>query len=617
MIGSSPDIYVTGGPGDGPTVVDEPPPKPVKPPGSGGNVFLKCAGGGSFYVSRAALLRSHRLKQLLVEAEARQVISGGEKGKMLEIEVGDVRQEQLVKLMEHLERSAKAEDPARNEADTALVEGLELEELLRMTGAAHRLGVQAILALGAERIARELRAACASPPGERASIAMDVYTRPDPSDALSDADAYAARTEFIFTQSDAPAAFAAPPNEFTSSVSSPLRPVTYGRYTGGCASVPSMHDEAMGAAEAAGAQGVMGTGGAGDAGVPKGLASAGADALVKLIGGEAPLLAVLTRLDAPCLSTLKGFGTRWRRRARTALCSGEWAEGARSGESLDLGDTRDWLPEQRVTVARFLSDGRFSQLKEMRADGFAAELTPLAERASVDAFALVQALTVNPSADKLADADALAAQSEFCSLIALWLLATSQALEAADLSALCYSGLLPLRDALAPAVELATRRRLTSLTVDKCALPVRDLVGAPPPPQHARSSAPSRPAPANTVELKWQRLGALDATLIAALLRANRTITRLDLSWNAGFSMAGSSGSRDLADAVGMSRTLTDINLSETSLGAGCADALGRAVRSNASLTRLNLKSSGLEREGRDELERVNAARASPLELLL
>ena len=141
----SPDIYVSGS-GDVPIDVEPPKPPAPKPAANGGNIFLKCAGGKSFYVSRGAIIRSHRLKQLLVEAEAQKVIKG-EKG-MLEVEVHDVRQEELVKLMEHCERAAKADgDASREKADRSLVDGLEIEDLLRVTGAAHRLGIQPILAL--------------------------------------------------------------------------------------------------------------------------------------------------------------------------------------------------------------------------------------------------------------------------------------------------------------------------------------------------------------------------------------------------------------------------------------------------------------------------------------
>jgi hypothetical protein len=377
------------------------------------------------------------------------------------------------------------------------------------------------------------------------------------------------------------------------------------------------------ASEAVGAQGAPGTGSAGDFGAARGIAAAGADKLVTLIGGEAPLLACLVKLGAPSLRCLKGLGGRWRHRARTALCSATWAEGARACDVLDLGATRHWLPADRCAAARFLSDGGCSRVRELRADGFVAHLPPLLDLERISSLDLVASLTTNPCSDAqliggpmrpAADAsDLLAAQSEFCALIALWVLGSSPCVREAQLSALSYSGLLPLRHALSPVVEKASRRLLTTLTVSHAALPVRDLVGTPPPPPPRGGAAPARAAPAAHVDLKWQRIGSLDATLIAALLRANRSLTSLDMAWNSELTSAGSDGARELAEALADSRVLTELDLSETSLGDRCASAMCRAVESNPSLTRLRLRSCGLSGAAREAIEQAHARRADRL----
>ena len=185
-----------------------------------------------------------------------------------------------------------------------------------------------------------------------------------------------------------------------------------------------------------GVHGTAGTGNAGDAGVSQGGQHAeSADQLVRLLGGEAPLLSVLQKLDVPSLRNLKANGKRWRNRCRTALCSAAWAEIARGGHSLDLGITRHWLPEERCSACKFLSDGQCSRLSELKADGFVAQLQPLLSREHLDSHALLQSLTVNPTSEAsdaagrgIPDADALAAQSEFCALLAMWVLGSSAVL---------------------------------------------------------------------------------------------------------------------------------------------------------------------------------------------
>ena len=59
------------------------------------------------------------------------------------------------------------------------------------------------------------------------------------------------------------------------------------------------------------------------------------------------------------------------------------------------------------------------------------------------------------------------------------------------------------------------------------------------------------------IDLKWKRLGALDATLIAQLLKCNRSCTKLDLAWNSELCSAGSTGAIDLAEALAANAPMT------------------------------------------------------------
>lgn len=223
----------------------------------------------------------------------------------------------------------------------------------------------------------------------------------------------------------------------------------------------------------------------------------------------------------------------------------------------------------------------------------------------------------------------------------MWLLGSSAVLEEADLATLGYSGLLPLQPALPAAVERCARASLRWLTLSKCVLPVRTLVGLPASPGSARAggaigsgalslgatgsllassgftsavtSAGGGATSVEALELKWQRVCALDATLIARLLEHNRQLTRIDLSWNSDLS----SGAAALATALGASRTLRDIDLSETSLGDLAADDFCRAMAENRSLTRLSLRGCGIGADARAALERAAARRLQPFELVL
>ena len=590
------------------------------------NVFLKPATGNGLYVSRSAVLCCHHLESLLIPAEAAAPVGSKEP---IELAIPDLPRSAFLKVMEHCERPHADES-----ADQAMVESLELEILLQLVGVSHKLGALSLLNLSSTRVAGLLSEAACAAPGERAGRPMDAYLRRDPNDALGDDEAISTADEFIFMLPDAEDA----PSTCSSPAAAPPTLSNLGRNTGGRmpSTVPFNAHMVRSGGSAAGKHGNAGTGGAGEE--LKGGLDTGADRLVQLLGGEAPLLAVLVKLGLQPLRTLKTFGRCWRYRARSALCSGAWAEAARSLEALDLGRTRHWRVNERTAAARFLSNGGCARLEVLKADGFKASLQSLKACERFSAATLLQAVMISPAGPSeqqapahdgasissfrcsLPDADSLCAQSEFLSLLALWTLGSSTTVREADVSALTYTGMLPLVDALGPAVELATRRTLEKVFISSSlsALPVRDLVGLPPPPPPV--SAPLGSAPlrdritATTVDLKWKGLGALDASLIASLLRANRSITYLNLSWNSGLKATGSRGAEDLLAAIAQSRTLQDVDLSGTGLGEGLEADLRKLVAASPALTRLSLRSCGLGAATRDVLARaVNERRAGSL----
>ena len=182
---------------------------------------------------------------------------------------------------------------------------------------------------------------------------------------------------------------------------------------------------------------------------------------------------------------------------------------------------------------------------------------------------------------------------------------SSTVLRDADLGALTYSGLQPLRAALPPAVEFAaTRHCLQTITLAKCALDVPALLGM-------RRGASG--ALVDAIEYKWQQLGALDAMVIGALIRSNRSLTRLDVSWNTDLS----AGAAALASGVAACKGLRDVDLSETSIGDAALNDLCRAITDNRALTRLNLRCCGMGFEAREQIRSVAAKRAGQFELIL
>lgn len=557
------------------------------------NVFVRAPDSASpYFLSRGAALRSYFLRQAITRYAV-------DPDAVVDITVPDVTAKALEVTLDSAERRFKADEDvialtARakvDAADRATVDELDGEALATVVGAAHQLGVQPLLGLASAKLAERMSS------GEAAWWTDDLLS---PARDLSDADTKAAGREYIFTAPAAPAAADVPRLAAATEQSDDLL---------------RTRAAAAAAAEAAAA----GNGSSGhhhtlsiplSAAAPEAAATAECK-LLRWLGSESALASCLARLDGPSLARLKALGSVWRERARAALSSTTWREWQRSASRLELGSTLGWTDAQRCEAARFVSTGGLRSLRTLCADGFELELAAPLLAEQMDAQGLMAALTVNPcSASRVAEADALCSQNRFLCLAALHVLGHSEALVEADLRALNYSGLQPLAAALPAAVELGGRRALRSLTLSACALPVREMIGLPAAPGDGAGclSPPAASAAASScLALKWKRLSALDAALLAALLEHNPRITQLDLSWNTELGDAAPA----LGAAIEASRTLADVNLSETSVCArpeGVA-ALRRAITAAPALVRLNLQHSGACAEAAASLFEAAAAR--------
>ena len=508
--------------------------------GDGSNqVYLHTPDGTKLYVSRSAAVRSYYLQQELQKADTPT-------SAVSEIMV-PVEGPALVTVMEHCERHADAFGSSEpQQADHDGVDAVEVDALLSLAGVVHRLNVEPLLSLVLRRTAALL--------GSNAWGAERFRPTGAVSDGPSAVLAAAASDEFLFTSEPA------------------AEPVWGSPWGWG--------------------------GKAGEA------IDAAADCWVaQALGSERAISACCEHLDAATLRRLKDLSPVWCARARRTLCSEAWRERQRALESFDLGQTRHLSDVQRCAAAGFVLS--LPRLKTLRVDGLEASLVGLLRAESIDGRALIGALTPPTLAQSLIivpalTADGLAAQNEFLGLVVLWTLQQSRVLRSADLEALHYSGLLPLIALVPSAVVAAARASLTSLTLWRCPLPVRELCGL---------SAP----PASEISLRWKQLGQLDALTIAECVSMNGSVARLDLSWNA----LGPAAAGRLAHAIARSTSLHDVALDETSLGDEFAPSMAKALAQNSTLTRLSLCYCGLGEVGKRLLKEAVVNRSQPLELRL
>ena len=100
-------------------------------------------------------------------------------------------------------------------------------------------------------------------------------------------------------------------------------------------------------------------------------------------------------------------------------------------------------------------------------------------------------------------------------------------------------------------------------------------------------------------------LGNRQIALLAPSLERQRTVRRLDLSYNyIEPSVFSSLGIKELAKAIQSNRTITHLKLSENALGTTGAKLLGRALKVNTKIMSLNLRSNFLGSKGMKALAR-------------
>ena len=336
-------------------------------------LFLRPAfGGGPFYVSREAALRAPLLDELISEQEQRV------DGDVAELQV-DIHGGALGLVMDHCERHMRANqqgDASTAEAkDQELVDRLDPEQLLRLTGAAHRLGLLSLLSLAVVRTARFLGDRQAGSPW------LEFMTYIEPGQSLSEADRQASPKEYLFTppeadppdddgDGDSSAAGTRGEQQPAPPAAKPSRP--RGQAALVCMGVPEPIPEPANPTdgrsipcrlvELLGSEAALGCAPALLSILPGPLGPFGSSLPFGLPAQRSWIetrhrRACLERLSAPSLQELKALSRTWRRRARTVLCSGAWREHERCSDEIDLGNTRHWSADERCAAARFVSDG--------------------------------------------------------------------------------------------------------------------------------------------------------------------------------------------------------------------------------------------------------------------
>ena len=116
----------------------------------------------------------------------------------------------------------------------------------------------------------------------------------------------------------------------------------------------------------------------------------------------------------------------------------------------------------------------------------------------------------------------------------------------------------------------------------------------------------------HTIDLSQNELTSTEVSVLAKAVAASKTLTALNLAKN----NIGDEGAAILAKVVPLSK-LVNLNLFCTNLKEEGARSLIPAIEGAPSLTRLNLQYNALRHEVKKELEKANAARVSPLSLVV
>eukprot|EP00808_Paulinella_micropora_P018556 g67841.t1 len=90
------------------------------------------------------------------------------------------------------------------------------------------------------------------------------------------------------------------------------------------------------------------------------------------------------------------------------------------------------------------------------------------------------------------------------------------------------------------------------------------------------------------LNLKSGGLGPAEAAILAELLKVNKTLQTLDISWNS----IGAQGAEHIAEALKVNNTVQTLNLYGNNIGPDGAKAIGKALEVNATLILIDLQSN-------------------------
>jgi len=116
-----------------------------------------------------------------------------------------------------------------------------------------------------------------------------------------------------------------------------------------------------------------------------------------------------------------------------------------------------------------------------------------------------------------------------------------------------------------------------------------------------------------TVDLRNNSIGDEGAIALAEALKSNRTITNVNLGWNS----IGIKGAIALAEALKVNKTIKEINLWHNSIGDEGALALAEALKANNTIEKINLGANSIGDEGATAIARALEANKTIKEIIL
>ena len=103
------------------------------------------------------------------------------------------------------------------------------------------------------------------------------------------------------------------------------------------------------------------------------------------------------------------------------------------------------------------------------------------------------------------------------------------------------------------------------------------------------------------LDVSWNSIGQGGATTLAEMLKENRTLQLLDVSGNT----IGQGGATALAEMLKENRTLQQLNVGTNSIGQGGATALAQMLKENRTLEQLNVSTNSIGQRGATALAQM------------